>query len=69
AVMVNLLGSEHEDPRSAYPQVMERYPQAKVHLYGKGVRPGRKLGHVTVTGTDHAEALQIARGAVVLLHG
>ena len=69
AVMVNLLGSEHEDPRSAYPQVMERYPQAKVHLYGKGVRPGRKLGHVTVTGTDHAEALQVARSAVALLHG
>jgi 5-(carboxyamino)imidazole ribonucleotide synthase len=27
-------------------------PGAKVHLYGKQVRPGRKIGHVTVLGTD-----------------
>jgi 5-(carboxyamino)imidazole ribonucleotide synthase len=25
---------------------------AHVHLYGKGARPGRKLGHVTVCGDD-----------------
>ncbi len=25
---------------------------AHVHLYGKGARPGRKLGHVTVCGND-----------------
>jgi len=24
----------------------------KVHLYGKQVRPGRKIGHVTVLGGD-----------------
>ena len=27
---------------------------AHVHLYGKAPRPGRKLGHVTVCGTDAA---------------
>jgi 5-(carboxyamino)imidazole ribonucleotide synthase len=27
-------------------------PGAKVHLYGKQVRPGRKIGHVTVVGQD-----------------
>lgn len=27
-------------------------PAAKVHLYGKAVRPGRKIGHVTVLGDD-----------------
>ncbi len=27
-------------------------PGAHVHLYGKGPRPGRKLGHVTVVGDD-----------------
>jgi len=27
-------------------------PGAKVHLYGKQVRPGRKIGHVTVLGED-----------------
>ncbi|HEV3328431.1 MAG TPA: 5-(carboxyamino)imidazole ribonucleotide synthase [Acidimicrobiales bacterium] len=30
-------------------------PSAKVHLYGKAPRPGRKLGHVTVVGTDAAD--------------
>ncbi len=27
-------------------------PGVKVHLYGKAVRPGRKVGHVTVAGQD-----------------
>ncbi len=27
-------------------------PGAHIHLYGKGARPGRKLGHVTVCGND-----------------
>lgn len=34
-----------------------RFPDAKVHLYGKEFRPGRKLGHVNVLGDD-AEALR-----------
>ena len=27
-------------------------PDAKLHLYGKSPRPGRKLGHVNVAGAD-----------------
>ena len=30
-------------------------PGARVHLYGKQIRPGRKVGHVTVLGTDMDE--------------
>lgn len=69
AVMVNLLGSSLEDPRQAYPEVLRRYPEVKVHLYGKEVRPGRKLGHVTVTGDDPERMLARARAAVALLRG
>jgi 5-(carboxyamino)imidazole ribonucleotide synthase len=29
-----------------------RFPEVKVHLYGKAFRPGRKLGHVNVIGSD-----------------
>ena len=32
-----------------------RFPDVKVHLYGKAFRPGRKLGHVNVTGSDLGE--------------
>ena len=27
--------------------VMRKYPEAKIHLYGKSYHPGRKMGHVT----------------------
>ncbi|MEV4723507.1 5-(carboxyamino)imidazole ribonucleotide synthase [Micromonospora humida] len=40
-------------------------PGARVHLYGKQVRPGRKIGHVTVLGNDlddvRARAARAAR--------
>ena len=32
-----------------------RFPDVKVHLYGKAFRPGRKLGHVNVVGSDLGE--------------
>jgi 5-(carboxyamino)imidazole ribonucleotide synthase len=34
-----------------------------VHLYGKDVRPGRKIGHVTVIGDDMADVRRRARAA------
>jgi 5-(carboxyamino)imidazole ribonucleotide synthase len=45
--MTNLIGDEIKD----YEKWL-RVPGATVHLYGKGApRPGRKMGHVTQTGT------------------
>ena len=38
-------------------------PGARVHLYGKQVRPGRKIGHVTVLGTDPAQVRTRAQRA------
>jgi 5-(carboxyamino)imidazole ribonucleotide synthase len=32
-----------------------RFPEVKVHLYGKTFRPGRKLGHVNILGSDLGE--------------
>lgn len=65
-VMANVLGAD-EDPAMPMPErvreVMERYPQAKIHLYGKDHRPGRKIGHVNVTGEDTDETLTTARQA------
>jgi len=69
AVMVNLLGSELADPHLAYPRMMAEFPDVKVHLYGKDVRPRRKLGHVTVFGEDLAELRARAHAAVAHLRG
>lgn len=52
AVMVNILGGDVGNLFSAYRHVFARDPKLKVHLYGKEVRPGRKVGHVTAIGDD-----------------
>lgn len=53
AVMVNVLGGPPEGTMSLrYADVLAEYPRAKVHSYDKTPRPGRKVGHVTVTGED-----------------
>jgi 5-(carboxyamino)imidazole ribonucleotide synthase len=45
-------------------------PAARVHLYGKSVRPGRKIGHVTVLGDDLATVrARAARAARWLQEG
>ena len=69
AVMSNLLGSDLADPTSAYPALMAELPHVKVHLYGKEVRPGRKLGHVTVVGSDLASLRADAARAIAHLSG
>jgi 5-(carboxyamino)imidazole ribonucleotide synthase len=42
-------------------------PGVRVHLYGKAIRPGRKIGHVTVLGPDMATVRDRARRAARLL--
>lgn len=51
-VMGNVLGGEYDELYPTYKHLMARDPALKIHLYGKGVRPGRKIGHVNVSGGD-----------------
>ncbi|HSK54475.1 MAG TPA: 5-(carboxyamino)imidazole ribonucleotide synthase [Jiangellales bacterium] len=51
-VMVNVLGGELTETYSAYRHLLARDPGLRVHWYGKAVRPGRKVGHVTASGDD-----------------
>jgi 5-(carboxyamino)imidazole ribonucleotide synthase len=55
-VMANLLGGPADvEPKSIDERVhhtMARWPEVKIHLYGKQFRPGRKVGHVTALGDD-----------------
>ena len=69
SVMANVLGSSLERLTDALPQVLAADPAAHVHLYGKEVRPGRKLGHVTVCGDDLDDVRARARAAAALLRG
>ena len=46
-----------------------RFPDVKVHLYGKAERPARKVGHVTALGDDMAEVRRRAALAARWLVG
>jgi 5-(carboxyamino)imidazole ribonucleotide synthase len=70
SVMVNVLGGDKEDGLyRAYLHCMARDPGLKIHMYGKDVRPGRKLGHVTVVGDDLDDLLARAHHAADYLTG
>lgn len=68
-VMVNVLGSGLDELTDALPGVLGQFPDARVNLYGKAVRPGRKLAHVNVSGTDLDDVRSRARAAAALLRG
>ena len=76
-VMANVLGGAAAAPDWSGPPLDERmhhlmahWPDVKVHWYGKGQRPGRKLGHVTALGEDHADVRARAVAAArYLSHG
>ena len=67
-VMVNLLGGA-PDLYAGYPHVFARDPRLKVHLYGKDVKPGRKVGHVTAYGDDLEDCRERARHAAAWFRG
>jgi phosphoribosylaminoimidazole carboxylase PurK protein len=69
-VMANLLGGTDPDVFDRYLHVMAADPAVKVHFYGKEVRAGRKIGHVTIVAgpdDDVAEVRDRARRAASYL--
>lgn len=67
-VMANVFGG-HPDLYGGLPHCLARDPALHVHLYGKAVRPGRKVGHVTALGADLAETRARVRHAAAYLQG
>jgi 5-(carboxyamino)imidazole ribonucleotide synthase len=65
--MANVLGGSDPDLRAKLSHVMAADPAVKVQLYGKPVRPGRKVGHVTALGADLSEIRDRARRAASYL--
>ncbi len=70
-VMVNILGGPDETGRlyDGFPHALARDPHLRVHLYGKDLRPGRKVGHVNAYGDDLEECLERARHAAAWFSG
>jgi len=70
-VMVNILGGDRPVASlyAGYPHAFARDPRLRVHLYGKDVRPGRKVGHVNAYGEDLEEVLERARHAAAWFRG
>ncbi len=75
-VMVNILGAPDRPDGThvgrlydGYPHAMARDPHLRVHLYGKDLRPGRKVGHVNAYGDDLDDCLERARHAAAWFRG
>jgi 5-(carboxyamino)imidazole ribonucleotide synthase len=73
--MVNILGGPAQDGAEVgrlydgYPHALARDPHLRVHLYGKELRPGRKVGHVNAYGDDLEDCLERARHAAAWFRG
>ena len=69
--MVNLLGDlwfDGGEPREPDWPALQAIPELRLHLYGKHeARPGRKMGHFTVLGSDLPTVLATAMRARQLI--
>ena len=68
-VMANIFGGKIDDLPSALLHCFARDRRLRVQLYGKQVRPGRKVGHVTTFGDDLVQTQKRARHAAAYLMG
>ncbi|GAB20740.1 phosphoribosylaminoimidazole carboxylase ATPase subunit [Gordonia effusa NBRC 100432] len=70
-VMANILGAQ-EAPTISMDErlhhLMARMPDAKVHLYGKGERPDRKIGHVNIVGRPGESDVRVRERAESAAH-
>ena len=69
AVMGNILGGDKSDMYRPYLHLMARTPALKFHHYAKQVRPGRKVGHVTLVGDNAVELMKEVQHALDYMSG
>jgi 5-(carboxyamino)imidazole ribonucleotide synthase len=68
-VMVNVLGGQYLDMYKPFLHCMAHDPELRIHLYGKEVKEGRKVGHVNISGDDVSDLLERAHHAADYLTG
>jgi 5-(carboxyamino)imidazole ribonucleotide synthase len=62
-VMANVLGAAQTPAMTLDERLhhlLARMPDARVHLYGKEERPGRKIGHINFLGSEAGDATELA---------
>jgi phosphoribosylaminoimidazole carboxylase len=70
AIMLNILGGSAPDSHLKIAERALSIPNASIHLYSKGdARPGRKMGHVTVTASTIQEAEAIIQPLIDFVDG
>ena len=70
AAMANLLGDLWQDGTPDWAALFVRFPDARLHLYGKrDARPGRKMGHINIGGMDGEDVAARVRAARLCLVG
>ena len=69
AIMGNILGGEKTDMYRPYLHLMARTPELHFHQYRKEVRPGRKIGHVTLCGDNLLELKDEVQHAIDYMSG
>jgi 5-(carboxyamino)imidazole ribonucleotide synthase len=70
-VMANVLGAPQPPAMSVDERLhhlFARMPDARVHLYGKAERPGRKIGHINFVGSDMADHAKLRERAELAAH-
>lgn len=68
AVMINLLGKPEPHPKAEMYRIALQHPSVHLHLYGKtSSRVGRKMGHITIIGTEPAAILKEAAAVESLI--
>ncbi|OIN79871.1 5-(carboxyamino)imidazole ribonucleotide synthase, partial [Mycobacterium malmoense] len=70
-VMANVLGAARRPAMTMDERLhhlFARMPDARVHLYGKAERPGRKIGHINFLGADLTELARLRERAELAAH-
>ncbi|OBA63484.1 5-(carboxyamino)imidazole ribonucleotide synthase [Mycobacterium sp. 1100029.7] len=70
-VMANVLGAAQQPEMTVDERLhhlFARMPDARVHLYGKAERPGRKVGHINFVGNDVADLPKLRERAELAAH-
>jgi phosphoribosylaminoimidazole carboxylase len=70
AIMLNILGGSTPDSHLKIAERALSIPNTRIHLYSKGAaRPGRKMGHITITARTMSQAEKAIQPLIDFVEG